>query len=248
MTAISQACGSGLQLALASRADRVLPIGRLRAHGSCVELRTEDLTMTRAEASMLLSLAGIEIAPEDALRLTRRTEGWPAGLFLAALSLRAQGGDHPDVDGFAGDDRFVAEYVRDELLSDLPAEQLDFLTQTSVLDRLSGPVCDAILGRRDSADMLARLAQSNVMLTPLDRCNSTYRYHGLYATVLRAELRRLDPGRDVEVHRRASRCWAEQGDMERAIAHAIEGTGRPAGGPSAVGRRRSTIRRPAATR
>ena len=223
LTAISHAFGAGLQLALASRGDRVLPIGRLRAHGNCVELRAEDLLMTRAEASMLLSLAGVELSPEETLRLTRRTEGWPAGLYLAALSLRAQEGDRPDVDRFAGDDRFVAEYVRDELLSDLPADDLAFLTQTSVLDRLSGPVCDAILGRRDSADMLPRLAQSNVMLTPLDRCNSTYRYHGLYATALQAELRRLDPGRDADVHRRASRCWAERGDMERAIAHAIEG-------------------------
>jgi LuxR family transcriptional regulator, maltose regulon positive regulatory protein len=223
VTAISQAFGAGLQLALASRGDRVLPIGRLRAHGSCVELRTDDLTMTRAEASMLLSLAGVELAPEEALRLTRRTEGWPAGLYLAALSLRAQETERPDVDRFAGDDRFVAEYVRDELLSHLPADQLRFLTQTSVLDLLSGPICDAILERRDSADMLTRLAQANVMLTPLDRCNSTYRYHELYATALQAELRRLDPGRDADVHRRASRCWAERGDMERAIAHAIDG-------------------------
>lgn len=223
VTAISHACGAALQLALASRGDRVLPIGRLRAHGNCVELRTDDLTMTRAEASMLLTLAGVELAPEAALRLTRRTEGWPAGLYLAALSLRTQERDRPDVDGFAGDDRFIAEYVRDELLSDLPADQRNFLTQTSVLDRLSGPVCDAILSRRDSADMLALLAQSNVMLTPLDRRNSTYRYHGLYATVLQAELRRLAPGRDVELHRRASRCWAQRGEVERAIAHAIEG-------------------------
>jgi LuxR family transcriptional regulator, maltose regulon positive regulatory protein len=223
VTAISRAFGAGLQLALASRADRVLPVGRLRAHGWCVELRTDDLTMTRAEASMLLSLAGVELSPEEALGLTRRTEGWPAGLYLAALSLRAQAGDRPDVDRFAGDDRFVAEYVRDELLSDLPADQLHFLTQTSVLDRLSGPLCDEILGRRDSADMLTRLAQSNVMLTPLDRCNSTYRYHGLYATMLQAELRRLDPGRDADLHRRASRCWATRGETERAIAHAIDG-------------------------
>ena len=223
VAAISKTFGAGLQLALASRDDRVLPMGRLRAQGNCVELRTDDLNMTRAEASMLLGLAGVELAPEKALRLTRRTEGWPAGLYLAALSLRVQEGDRPDVDRFAGDDRFVAEYVRDELLADLPADQLAFLTQTSVLDRLTGPVCDAILGRRDSADMLPRLAQSNVMLTPLDRCNSTYRYHGLYATALQAELRRLDPGRDADVHRRASRCWAERGDMERAIAHAIDG-------------------------
>ena len=178
--------------------------------------------MTRAEASMLLSLAGVELAPRR-----RSPDSADRGLArracLAALSLRAQEGESPGRGPFGGDDRFVAEYVRDELLSDLRADQLDFLTQTSVLDRLSGPLCDEILGRRDSADMLTRLAQSNVMLTPLDRCNSIYRYHGLYATALQAELRRLDPGRDADVHRRASKCWAKQGEVARAIGHAIDG-------------------------
>jgi LuxR family transcriptional regulator, maltose regulon positive regulatory protein len=223
VTAIWQAFGAGLQLALASRSDPVLPIGRLRAHGNSVELRTGDLAMTRSEAAMLLQLAGIEIPPEQALSLARRTEGWPAGLHLAALSLREQGRHRPDVDEFAGDDRFVAEYVREELLSELPPAQLEFLTRTSVLDRLSAPVCDAILERHDSADMLARLARSNVLLAPLDRRESSYRYHELFARVLQAELRRLEPGRDVELHRRAGTWWAAHGDADRAIGHAIDG-------------------------
>jgi LuxR family transcriptional regulator, maltose regulon positive regulatory protein len=221
VTAIWQAFGAGLQLALASRDDPVLPVGRLRAHGNSVELRADDLTMTRSEASMLLNLAGIEIAPEQALTLARRTEGWPAGLYLAALALRSQGRDRPDVDEFAGDDRFVADYVRQELLAELPPDQLDFLTRTSVLERLSAPLCDAILGRHDSADVLARLARSNALLFPLDRRDSSYRYHELYAKVLKAELRRLEPGRDSDLHRRASAWWAEQGDSDRAIGHAI---------------------------
>jgi LuxR family transcriptional regulator, maltose regulon positive regulatory protein len=223
VTAIWQAFGAGLQLALASRSDAVLPVGRLRAHGNTVELRAEDLAMTRSEASMLLQLAGIELASEQVLTLARRTEGWPVGLHLAALSLRAQGRDRPRVEEFAGDDRFVAEYVREELLSGLAPAQLEFLTRTSVLDRLSAPVCDAVLGRHDSADMLTRLSRSNALLAPLDRRDSSYRYHELFAKVLQAEFRRLEPGRDAEVHRRASEWWAEHGDSERAIGHAIDG-------------------------
>jgi LuxR family transcriptional regulator, maltose regulon positive regulatory protein len=223
VSAIWQAFGAGLQLALASRSDAVLPVGRLRAHGSAVELRDGDLAMTRSEASMLLHLAGIELAPEQTLRLARRTEGWPAGLRLAALSLCEQGRHRPDVDEFTGDDRFVAEYVRDELLSGLPPGQLQFLIRTSVLERLSAPLCDAVLDRHDSADMLARLARSNVLLAPLDRNDSSYRYHELFAMVLRAELRRLEPGRDDELHRRASAWWAAEGEPDRAIDHAIDG-------------------------
>jgi LuxR family transcriptional regulator, maltose regulon positive regulatory protein len=223
VTAIWQAFGAGLQLALASRSDGVLPVGRLRAHGNSVELGTEDLAMTRSEASMLLQLAGIELAPEQVLTLARRTQGWPAGLYLAALSLREQGGDRPDVEEFAGDDRFVAEYVREEVLSGLPPAQLQFLTRTSVLERLTAPLCDAVLERRDSAELLPRLARSNVLLAPLDRRDSSYRYNELFAKVLQVELRRLEPGRDAELHRRASAWCAEHGETELAIGHAIDG-------------------------
>ena len=223
VAAIRRASGAGLQLALVSRSDALLPVGRLRAHGDSVELRSEELAMTRSEASMLLHLAGIELAPEQVLTLARRTEGWPAGLYLAALSLREQAGHRPDVNEFAGDDRFVSEYVREELLSGLPPAQLEFLTRTSVLESLSAPVCDAILERRDSADMLARLARSNVLLAPLDRRDSSYRYHELFAKVLQAELRRIEPGRDVELHRRASAWCAAHGDTDRAIGHSIDG-------------------------
>jgi LuxR family transcriptional regulator, maltose regulon positive regulatory protein len=222
LTTIWRAFGGGLQLALASRSDPGLPVGRLRAHGISVELHAEDLAMTRSEASMLLQLAGIELAPEQMLNLARRTEGWPAGLHIAALSLRRQRTDRPEVEQFAGDDRFVCEYIREELLAGLPPAQLEFLTRTSVLDRLSAPLCDAILGRRDSEDTLARLACANVLMTPLDRRESSYRYHELFAKVLQAELRRLEPGLGAELHRRASAWCAEHGDVDRAIGHAID--------------------------
>jgi LuxR family maltose regulon positive regulatory protein len=223
VTAIWQAFGAGLQLALASRTDTVLPVARLRAHGNSVELRAEDLAMTRSEASTLLHLSGVELEREQALTLARRTGGWPVGLYLAALSLREQEADRQNVEEFAGDDRFVSEYVREELLSTVSAEQLEFLTRTSVLDRLSAPLCDAILARRDSAEMLNRLARSNVLLAPLDRRGGSYRYHELFAQVLLAELRRREPGRDAELHRLASAWYAEHRDTDRAIGHAIAG-------------------------
>jgi LuxR family maltose regulon positive regulatory protein len=221
--AIWQVCGRGLQLAIASRSDVGLPVARLRVHGNSIELRSADLAMTRSEAAALLQLAGVELPQEQVLTLVRRTEGWPAGLYLAALSLHEQGGHHPDVSTFAGDDRFVTEYVREQLLSGLPPDQLEFLTRSSVFDRLSGPVCDAVLGRRDSADMLTRLARSNVMLVPLDRRGATYRYHELFAAVLRAELRRLEPDRGAALHLRASAWCAQHDENGRAIGHAIDG-------------------------
>jgi LuxR family transcriptional regulator, maltose regulon positive regulatory protein len=222
VTAIWQAFGAGLQLAIASRGDAVLPVGRLRAHGSSVELRADDLAMTRSEASLLLHRAGLELAPQQVLELARRTEGWPAGLHLAALSLHKQGRDRPDVDTFAGDDRFVAEYVREQFLSALQPAEIEFLTRTSVLERLSAPLCDAVLSRHDSTDVLHRLARSNVLLAPLDRRDRSYRYHELFAKVLQAELRRLEPGRDAELHRRASAWCAAHGDTDAAIGHAID--------------------------
>jgi LuxR family maltose regulon positive regulatory protein len=221
--AIWQACGRGLQLALASRSDVGLPVARLRVHGNSIELRAADLAMTRSEAAALLQLAGVELAPDQVLALVRRTEGWPAGLSLAALSLREQGGHRPDVATFAGDDRFVTEYVREQLLSGLPPDQLEFLTRSSVLGCLSAPVCDAVLERRDSADMLARLARSNVMLVPLDRRGATYRHHELFAAVLRGELRRLEPDRGARLHLRASAWYARHDEHGRAIGHAIDG-------------------------
>jgi LuxR family maltose regulon positive regulatory protein len=220
--AIWQACGRGLQLAVASRSDVLLPVARLRAHGNSIELRTPDLAMTRSEAAALLQLAGVELSQDQVLALVRRTEGWPAGLHLAALSLRDQGERQPDVATFAGDDRFVTEYVREQLLSGLPSDQLEFLTRSSVLDHLSAPICDAVLGRRDSADMLARLARSNVMLVALDRCGASYRHHELFAAVLRAELRRREPDRGASLHLRASAWCARHGENDRAIGHAID--------------------------
>ena len=165
--------------------------------------------------------AGIELAPEEVLTLVRRTEGWPAGLHLAALSMRGRKGDRADAENFAGDDRFVSEYVREEFLSVLPADEAEFLTRTSVLERLSGSLCDAVLEREGSAAMLARLARSNVMLVALDRSQTSYRYHSLFADVLRSELRCREPDQEAGLHRRAGEWCESHGDAAGAIDHAI---------------------------
>jgi LuxR family transcriptional regulator, maltose regulon positive regulatory protein len=209
----------GSQLALASRTEPALAVGRLRAHRRVVELRSRDLVMTRGEAALLLT--GLGLRSRDVDLLVQRTEGWPAGLYLAALSLQ----DQPDRDRalarFAGDDRLVADYLRDELLADLPRERVSFLTRTSVLADLSGPLCDAVLARPGSGGTLRELARSNLMLVPLDRADGRYRYHGLFSDMLQAELRRIEPEYEAEVHRRASSWHADRGEVERAIHHAI---------------------------
>lgn len=219
---IGRALLPGSQLALAGRGDSALSVGRLRVQGSSLELHAEHLAMTRSEASALLRMAGLDLSPDQVIELVRRTEGWPAGLSLAALSLGARDGGSADLDGFAADDRVVTQYIREELLAGLPAEQLEFLTRTSVLGTLSGTFCDAVLDAHGSADMLTRLAHSNVLLTPSDRSDTSYRYHELFAGVLRAELDRLEPGRATDLHARASEWCEGHGDRHGAIAHAIE--------------------------
>jgi LuxR family maltose regulon positive regulatory protein len=221
LMAIGQALLPGSQLGLAGRSDSALPVGRLRAQGSSLELRAEHLAMTRSEGAELFREAGIELTSDEMLSLVRRTEGWAAGLYLAALSLREQNGARPDVEQFAGDDRFVSDYVREEFLSELSAEELEFLTSTSVLEHLSAPLCDAVLDHGGSAEMLARLARSNVMLVPLDRSDTTYRYHQLFVDVLRSELRRREPDRGPDLHRRASDWHEGHEDAAGAIHHAI---------------------------
>ena len=125
-------------------------------------------------------------------RLMDRTEGWPAGLYLAALSLRAQPSVDVALSRFAGDDQVVADYLRDELMARLEPDHVDFLLRTSILDTLSGPLCDAVLGHGGSGRILATLARSNVLLVSLDRGGTTYRYHPLFREMLHSELRRLD--------------------------------------------------------
>jgi LuxR family transcriptional regulator, maltose regulon positive regulatory protein len=211
---------AGAQVVLASRSEPPFPLGRLRAHREVLELTSRDFVMTRREATALLELARVELGATEVDALVQRTEGWPAGLYLAAVSLREQPDAAAAAVRFGGDDRIVSDYIADSLLSDLSTAQVTFLRRTSVLDRLSGSLCDAVLGESGSAAMLRDLARANVLLVPVDRTDHWYRYHGLLAQMLRAELRRDDPDLEPELHKRASQWHADHEDIDAAIRHA----------------------------
>ncbi len=213
--------GQGSQIALASRTEPPLPIGRLRAHRALIEVRTEDLAMAPAEAATLLRLAGLELDFGAVQALSGRTEGWAAGLYLAALSLREQGDVGAGLKAFAGDDHLVAEYLRDEFLAELSPKFRRFLIRTSVLDDLSASLCDAVLEERGSGGTLAQLARRNLMLVPLDHSHERFRWHGLFRAMLRAELRRTEPEVEPSLHTRASAWLGRHGDLDGAIGHAV---------------------------
>jgi LuxR family maltose regulon positive regulatory protein len=230
LTTVIEHLPPGSQLVLASRVRPALPLGRLRAHRSLVELDAQDLSMTSDEARSLLTMAGLPVGPTELARLLDRTEGWPAGLYLAALCTR----DQPDLADavvcFGGDDHIVADYMRDELLSELEPEDVEFLESTSVCGQLSASLCDAVLDTTESARTLDRLARGPLPLIPVDRTHDTYRLHTLLREMLLGELRHSNPGREREAHRRASSFHAHQGNFDRAIAHAVAGGDAPRAG------------------
>jgi LuxR family transcriptional regulator, maltose regulon positive regulatory protein len=218
LTALTKSPPDGCQLVLASRDEPRLALGRLRAHRDLAELTMRDFAMTRSEAAALLQGAGVQLGPSDVNALVQRTEGWPAGLYLAALSLREE---TAPIAAFGGENRLVADYIEDAVLADLSAQQVGFLLHTSVLDRLSGPLCDAVLGETGSGNLLKELARATAMVVPLDNADRWYRHHALLAQMLRAELRRGEPDLEPELHRRASRWHAARDDVEAAIRHAV---------------------------
>jgi LuxR family maltose regulon positive regulatory protein len=207
------------RLAVASRRELALPVARMRAQRLVTELGPRDLAMTRVEAARLLAAMGHRLDADTLDTLLQRTEGWPAGLALAALYL-AEGGGRANVGRFGGADRLVADYVRDEVLCDLPDDARAFVVRTSVLDMLSGSLCDALLDRDDSASVLDALAREGLVLA-VDRTGERYRYHRLVRDTLRAELRRREPGLEPELHVRASVWHESTGDHDRALHHAL---------------------------
>ena len=210
----------GWQLALASRAELPLPTARLRAEGGILEVTADDLAMGPPEAAHLLKGAGAEV-DEAALRdLLQRTEGWPTGLYIAALAMNS-GTPHSDVGfTFTGDDVFMGDYLRSELLDRVSGAEASFLTRTSVLDRMCGPLCDAILGEKGSGRVLEQIEARNLLVVPLDRRREWYRYHRLLRELLQAELRRREPDLAQDLHFRAA-MWFEANAMpEAAIEHA----------------------------
>jgi LuxR family transcriptional regulator, maltose regulon positive regulatory protein len=210
----------GSQLVLASRRTPPLPVALLRAQGQMLEVGIDELAMDQPEARALLEGAGVGLADADMTELTSRTEGWPVGLYLAALAMKAGGQPHHAGFRFTGDDRFMADYLHSELLTQLPPELMTFLTRTAVLDRLSGPLCDAVLDTRGSGRVLSSLEDSNLLLVPLDRHRQWYRYHHLFRELLQAELERREPELVQTLHTRAA-AWCEaNGLAELAIDHA----------------------------
>ena len=183
----------GWQLAVASRTVAPLPTARLRALGGIFEVSTDDLVMGLPEARSLLEGAGID-ADEASLRdLLQRTEGWPVGLYIAALAIKS-GIRQSDVGfTFTGDDMYMGDYLRSELLDRISAAEASFLVHTSVLQRMCGSLCDAILGEQESADVLDQMEARNLLVVPLDRHREWYRYHHLLRDLLQAELRRREP-------------------------------------------------------
>jgi LuxR family maltose regulon positive regulatory protein len=212
----------GSRVALATRSEPALPLGRLRAHRRLIELGRAELTMNKPESAALLSGLGLEPTPKQLDVLVAHTEGWPAALYLAGLALA----EAPDlgraIARFAGDDRIVVDYVSEEFLVPVSKRRLEFLRRASVLDRLSGPLCDAVLERTGSATVLRDLSRSNMLLVSLDRQDEWFRFHALFREMLAAELRRAEPDAVSGLHRRASDWWSERGDWDRAIEHAIE--------------------------
>jgi LuxR family transcriptional regulator, maltose regulon positive regulatory protein len=221
LATIAEHLPHGSQLVLASRARPALALGRLRAHRSLLELDASELAMTSTEAAALLRATGVKVGPGERAELLARTEGWPAGLYLAAISAR----DEPDqslaLARFTGDDEVVSEYLKDEFLSELEPKDLDLLVGTSVAEQLSGPLCDAILDANGSASTLERLARGSLPLAAVDRGHEWYRCHRLLRETLLGELRHNQPEREARSHLRASAWQAEHGDFDSAIAHAV---------------------------
>jgi LuxR family transcriptional regulator, maltose regulon positive regulatory protein len=212
---------AGSQLAFASRGEPSLPLARLRAEGRVVEIGPDDLAMDSQEAGSLLEHRQVDPARVDLDELVRRTEGWPVALSLAALSLGAGRRRAAPEGALAADDRFLVDYLQCELLSDLPEWQVQFLTRCSVLERLSGPLCDAVLATTGSADLLESLSRSNVLTTPLDRRRRWYRLHRLFRELLRSQLERQDPALAVELTRRAAEWCEGNGLLEPAVEYAM---------------------------
>jgi LuxR family maltose regulon positive regulatory protein len=210
---------AGSTLVLAGRAEPPLRVARLRAEGKITEIGPADLALTHAEASSLLAAAQVAVDDAGVATLHRQTEGWAAGLYLAALAIR-EGGTLAG-GAFSGGDLFVTDYLESEFLTAIPEPQRVFLTRTAVLERMSGPLCEAVLEQPGSGAALAGLARSNLLLVPLDRRGRWYRYHNLFRDMLLAELERLEPAL-VPVLRRRAAAWCLRNSMdEDALEYSI---------------------------
>ena len=214
-----------VHLVISSRSDPPLPLGRLRARGEMNEIRTEQLAFSEEEAECLLNeKMGLDIGPDDLSVLLERTEGWPAGIYLASLSLQNKEDKHAFIESFRGSNRYIVGLLGEEVLAGLTEEVRQFLLETSVLRTMTGSLCDAVTGREGSAKLLRELARSNLFVVSLDEQGEWYRYHHLFSELLLYELRSSQPDLVPTLRKRAS-VWLEgAGFFEGAIRQAIVAT------------------------
>ena len=213
---------ASVQLVLATRTDPALRLGTLRARGQLLELRADELRFTAAEAGEFLDdRLGLGLATEDVELLVARTEGWPAGIYLAALSLAGTDDKHGLVLAFDGTSAHVVDFLAGEVLAAHEPELQTFMLRTSVLERLCAPLCDAVLDTPGSAHALDKLARTNLFLIPLDDQRRWFRFHHLFAQLLRVELARREPDLVPTLHRRAFEWHRESGTTDEAIHHAV---------------------------
>src|SRR3954451_7687485 len=212
--------GPNACVALATRVAPSLPVARLRAERRLIELHTRDLCLTRDEVVQVAAAHGLDLDDRGAELLARRTEGWPAGVSLAALAVAGDPQPLRALARFGGDDQAVADYLREEVLAPLPAHVREFMVRSSILERLSGPLCDHVLERRDSLAVLRGLERRNLVL-PLDRTRTQYRFQSLLAQTLRSELASADGMRRERLHQRASEWYQSRDDQASALDHAV---------------------------
>jgi len=211
-----------LHLVLITRADPPLPLSRLRVRGDLAELRAENLRFSAGEAAEFFSSRlGPLLSEQDVLRLLARTEGWAAGLQLAALRLRDRADPADFIERLTGADWHIVNYLGEEVLASLSPEMREFLLVTSVLNRMCAPLCDALADRADSDSLISEIYRANLFLVALDDEHRWFRYHHLFGGLLRHELARTAPGRPPVLHRRAAQWYADHGDTAEAISHAI---------------------------
>ncbi len=211
-----------MHLVIATRSDPPLPLSRLRGRGQLTELRTADLRFTYDEASAFLDqVMGLSLSAEDIAALETRTEGWIVGLQMAALAMRSLGSPRAFVTAFTGSHRYILDYLTDEVLLQQPQEVQNFLLQTSILDRLTGPLCGTVTGQGDAQEMLERLDIANLFIVPLDNERRWYRYHHLFTDLLRKRLRQTQPDQVPILHQRAGEWYEANGLIAEAIGHAL---------------------------
>jgi LuxR family maltose regulon positive regulatory protein len=211
-----------MHLVISSRADPPWPLARLRVHGELAEIRTRDLRFTTDEAATFLNnVMGLKLSPQEVASLEGLTEGWIAGLQMAALSMRGRKDVSGFIESFSGTHRFILDYLVEEVLDQQSLTIQEFLLKTSILESLSGPLCDAVADREDSQIILTQLEQANLFLIPLDDERCWYRYHHLFADLLRIRLEHTQPEHTPTLHRRASEWFEQNGLIAEAVNHSL---------------------------